>query len=1058
MKNIILCVVGILLSGFIFAQSSITGKVVNDSTGLPVIAATVSQQRGSTVITNENGIFTLKNYQAGKPLLITAVGYKDRTVYGTALNELIMVRLNPQTVLLNEVVVSTGYQTIPKERATGSFETINNKLLNRSVGTDLLDRLEGVSGAIFFNHSSGPREIFVRGLSTLNAGTEPLIILDNFPYEGNINNIDPDNVESITILRDAASASIWGAKAGNGVIVITTKKGKYNQVTSVHFDVSTKVESKKNIFKNRDFIAAPDFIAVEKFLFDNKYYNGDLNDQRRYPVISPVVELLYRQRSGLLSQSEVDKQIAQYSRLDYRKDYEQYLYRKAITQQYHAGLSGGSSSMNYLMGFGFDDHQDGVVGNKDSRANFEGQFNIKPIAKLEWQTGINYTLASNTNNGIDRVRPGNFKPNLYPYAQLADASGNALVVVKDHRLGYIDTTGGGGLLDWKYRPLDEVKNSDNTIKRNDLQVRMGLKYDFSKTFNVELKGQYERTSEVFNFYNNLQTYYTRNIINRFTQKSGDVLQLNVPLGGILDRRIGELLSSGLRGQLNYNGQIGKEFQLNALAGGEIRNVDAKDQANRTYGYDPDVLTFSNVNYNNFYTLWDKLGNDVIERNADFNHTTNRYVSYFSNAGLTYRNRYIFSASVRKDASNLFGVNTNQKWNPFWSVGGAWKISDESFYHLKWLPVFKGRITYGYSGNIIPGLSGKPVISYDFDPTISVPFASAVTPANPNLRWEKTGTLNYGIDFSSKGDRISGSVDYYVKKSKDLFSYVPIDPTVGISLVQLNAASLRSSGFNIKLNGKIIDAKFKWESELLLDHVHTVVTKAFNEYASKGGYVGFGSTIVPITGKDPYALISFKWAGLDPLNGLPRGYVNGAVSEKYNLLYRPSSFDDLSIQGSARPSYFGNFRNTFSFRALSLSANISYAMGYYFRKNSINYSDLYSSWAMNSDFYKRWQKPGDELTTSVPAMVYPSNFRRDQFYNYSEATVERGDYIRLMDLQCAYNFSQTGTRNHILKNMQVYAYASNLGILWRANTNRIDPDYLYTGPSPLKISLGIKTIF
>ncbi len=1037
-------------------QYIVKGAVLNDSTGEPIAAATIHPRNGKTIITNSKGFFKLITNKEADTLSVTAVGYQPLTVFtGKQNNGDMIIRLIPKVVLLEEVQVSTGYQTVPKERATGSFEAINNKLLNRAVGPDIINRLEGVT-SIFFNHTTQNRQLFIHGLSTLNAGTEPLIILDNFPYEGNLDNIDPDNIESITILKDAAAASIWGAKAANGVIVITTKKGKYDQRKNIHFNNSITIENKPDLMQGRNYMSSADFIGVEKYLFDKGYYNSTLSNTYSHPVISPVVELLAKQKAGLISDADANNEIEAYSKIDLRSQYLKYLYRPSVTQQYHADLSGGSNTTNYFLGFGYDRNSTSIIGNDGYNANITARLNIKPFQKLEVETGITYTIASDKYNGISSVVPGGGKNFMYPYAQLADNAGNALAVVKDYREGYIDTTGAGYLLDWKYRPLDEVKNNDNKISRNDINLNLGLKYAFSKSFTAEIKGQMEKTSQLARDYNSTATYFTRNIIDRFSQKVGDALQLNVPMGGIMDKAFTDLLSTGVRGQVNYSGNFGNWYQLNVIAGAEVRDVNGSTDNYRTYGYDDNVLTFSNVDYNTYYSLWDKLGTAVIDPYTDFNNTDNRYVSYFSNASLDIHGKYIISGSVRKDASNLFGVNTNQKWNPFWSSGAAWKISDESFYHIGWLPLLKARITYGYSGNIIPGLSGKPVISYSLNDIIPVPYASAISPANPDLRWETTRTFNMGIDFASKGNRISGSFDYYKKKSNDLFGYAPVDTTIGISIVELNSANLSSNGFDCKLNAIVINRKFKWESQLLINHVKNKVTKYLNEYSNKGAYAGFSYTITPITGQDPYAVISYKWAGLDPQTGDPQGYLNGEISKDYRNLTRPTSFNDLSIKGSTRPTLYGSLRNTFSIYGVSLSANITYAFGYYFRRTALNYYALFRYWSMNTEFAQRWQKPGDELKTNVPSMIYPANSLRDNFYAYSEATVEKGDNIRLMDIRIGYDFSNSRLRKSLFKDTEIYFYANNLGILWRANKLGIDPDYGTYIPAPASFSLGFKT--
>ena len=1058
-KLIALCIFLFLLFNHLLAQqTSLSGKVLNDSTNQPVAFAFVQVKGGANIVADAKGSFVIPVIKQPAVILITATGFDSAVVNVAAVTkQSIVIRLVPKPLLLQDVVVSTGYQLIPKERATGSFENIDNKLLNRAVSTNVLDRLEGITSGLYFSHNrGGGREIFIRGLSTLNASTEPLIVVDNFPYEGTLENINPNNIENISILRDAAASSIWGAKAANGVIVITTKKGKYNQSKSIFVNSVVTITGKPRLMEARNYMSSADFIGVEKYLFSQGYYDGDLTNNYEYPVISPVVELLSKQRNGLISQSEVDKAVDEFSRTDIRNDYLKYLYRPAVTQQYNAGISGGGNGMNYLVSFGYDRKITSIIGNEGYRANVNTQLNIKLLPKLELQTGIIYTLAADKYNGLESVSAGGYKSSIYPYAKLADEQGTPLAIVKDYRSPYTDTAGTGYLLDWKYRPLDEVKNSDNNIGRNDLLLKLGMKYDVSKSLNIELKGQLEKTAEISDYYYGLATYYTRNFINRFSQRTGDVIQHNIPVGGILDKSYRNLLSAGVRGQINYSTLFGKWYQLTAIAGMEIRKVNATSHNTNTYGYDNEVLSYANVDYNTYYTLWDNLGGGSIQNNNGFGSTENRYVSYFSNAALTMRNQYTLSASLRKDASNLFGVNTNQKWNPFWSTGIAWKLSSASFYHLSWLPTLKARFTHGYSGNIIPGVSGKALIYYSQNDAIPLPYASVQTPANPNLRWEQTGTMNAGIDFALKEDRLTGSIDFYNKKSKDLFGYVPLDPTTGQSLLMLNAANLTSKGFNIKLNGIIINRVVKWETQLLVDHVKTRVTKYLNEYEYKSGYVGYGSYITPIAGQDPYALISFKWAGLDPLTGDPQGYVNGQVSKDYLSMILTKNFVDLSVKGSNRPTLYGSVRNTFSNKGFSLSANISYAFGYYFRRSSVNYGALFEGWIMNKDFAERWQQPGDELKTSVPSMVYPSNYLRDRFYTYSEATVEKGDHIRLRDIHVSYHFMNM--KSPFLKNSEIYCYINNVGILWWANKRGIDPDFGDNIPSPVSVSFGFRTNF
>lgn len=1037
-------------------QLSMNGKVVNAATGQPIAFATLAEKGGNVVAANEEGLFVLTLKQPAAILTVTAAGFDTAFVPAAGRQLPLLIQLKPASRLLQDVVVSTGYQLLPRERATGSFENIDNKLLNRSVSADILERLDGVASGLYFNRNRGGREIFVRGLSTLNAGTGPLIVVDNFPYEGSLDNINPNNIESISILRDAAAASIWGARAGNGVIVISTKKGRYQQANSVFVNSVLSMTAKPRLMESRDFMSAADFIGVEKMLFNQGYYDGELTNYYDYPVISPVVELLDKQRAGEITEAEANAAIAAYSNYDIRREYLKYLYRPAITQQYTAGISGGGNGMNYLLSFGYDHNRASLVGNDGYRANINSQVNIKLLPGLELNTGLVYTLAGNTYNGIENITPGGYKQVMYPYARLADETGQPLAVVKDYRGTFTDTAGAGLLLDWKYRPLDEMRNSDNRINRNDLLLKLGLRYELSKAWQVEIKGQLQKTTTSSDYYYGLATYYTRNFINRFSQRDAAGVRYQLPMGGILDKAYNNLLSAGIRGQVNYSAQLGRGYHLAALGGMEIRKATAESHTNRTYGYNDDLLTYAHVDYNSWLPYWDNIGSRSIENRHSFGSTENRYVSYFANAALTIHNQYTLSGSMRKDASNLFGVNTNQQWNPFWSAGLGWNVSNAGFYHVGWLPALKARLTYGYSGNIMNGVSGKPLIYYSQNYEIPLPYAYVQTPANPNLRWEQTATLNAGIDFSVKGGWLNGSIEWYSKKSKDLFGFVPLDPSTGLNILQLNSANLTSKGFNLKLNAVIIDKAVKWETNLLLDHVSTRVDKYLNEFEYKAGYVGDGAFITPIAGQDPYAMISFKWAGLDPTNGDPQGMVDGHVSKDYFSINRTGSFSDLSVKGSGRPAYFGSIRNSISFKGFSISANIGYAFGYYFRRSALSYTALFEGWSMNSEFAERWQQPGDEARTSVPSMVYPFNYFRDQFYTMSEATVEKGDHIRLKDIQCSYRI--TNSRLSFFKNSELYCYINNIGIIWRANKKGLDPDTRGGMPASVSVSLGFRTNF
>ncbi|HEY8659193.1 MAG TPA: SusC/RagA family TonB-linked outer membrane protein [Hanamia sp.] len=1041
------------------AQKTISGKVYDKENHLPLRGVTVGTASNS-VTTDSTGFFSLRVEKNTSLILLSHIGYSSLKL---PVNEIKAntFYLEPHATVMDEVIVSNGYQQLPKEKSTGSFDKIDNNLINRSTSSNILDRLQGITNGLFFSKVSGTNNLYIRGLSTIKSGAStPLIILNNFPYNGSIDQINPNDVESITILKDAAAASIWGASAGNGVIVITTKKANYQQPTRVSFSSIFTTEDKPDLFKDKNFMSSSDFIDVEKFLFSKGFYNSTLTNTYTFPVVSPVVEILAQERNGMISEAKATAEINALSNYDIRSDYLKYLYRNASTQQYSLGLSGGSRKINYLVNAGLDKNQLPVIGDGNQRNTLYTSINLKPLTRLEISTSITYTDLRSTNNGISSVNPGSGKANIYPYARLAYDNGNPLVVTKDHRSGYIDTVGNGLLKDWHYIPLDEINNQDIKSESQNFLFNLALKYHFTKSLAFQVQGQYEKINNINTSLYNGDSYYARNLINMYTSIVNNVLIRHIPDGGILDKTFANGENYNFRALINYNLTTEKDNQLSILAGGEVRENLFSSQSDRVYGYNDNLLTFSNVDYTTDFDITGSFASNSIPFNTGFAGTDNRFLSLFANGAYTFKKKLVFSGSLRKDASNLFGVNANQKWNPFWSTGVAWKLSNESFYRLEWLPSLKFRITYGYSGNIDNTLSALAIIHYSPSSRVTnLPFAYAKQPSNPDLQWERTGTINYGMDFATAKNRLSGSLEYYIKRSSDLFVPVHIDPTLGTpgSLLTKNAGSLITKGFDFKLNSSFTFNKIRWQAALLLSYVRSKVTSYKFDYSDKKAYISTGYVISPLEGQDPYAIVCYKWAGLEHATGDPQGYLDGKVSKDYYHLLHPTSINDLVIKGTARPPYFGSFINSFYFNRFGLSANINFKWGYNFMVSALQYNNLYNYWSMNSQFPDRWQKPGDEARTNVPSMPYPSNIYRDQFYNNAEVNVDKGDNIRLQDIRLSYDFLFSRQKK-TFKELEVFFYMNNVGILWRANHEGLDPDYGFGLPSPRTYSLGIKANF
>lgn len=1047
-----------LLQNISAQNIQISGTVISPS-NQPLAGATIHIKGGKqSSVTDTSGIFFITTSIPNPVLIISHVGFvtsQVQTFEGKYTG--LTIVLKDATVTLKDVSVSNGYQEIARERSTGSFTLLDNKLFNQQTGTNILDRLEAITNSLSVDRKSNGGGIMIRGLSTIRGLRSPLIVVDNFPYSGNINNINPNDVETITVLKDAAAASIWGAKAANGVIVITTKKGKFNQRLSVDVSSNITVMDKPDLFYLNQ-ISTNDFIDVEQFLFSKGFKFSDTALSTR-PAFSPVYEILFKQRNGLISAADAKVKIDALRNMDVRNDFSQYIYQKAVNQQYAVNIRGGSPNTAWLLSAGVDRNMNNLASPYNRlTARFD---NIYKISKnLQVNAGITFTQSKAMSGKPSYGSVTTKSSIIYPYAQFADANGNALPLIKDYRQPYIDTAGAGKLLDWKYYPLEDHKHVMNTSDLQDFVANAGINYKVSKGIQVDIKYQYEKQNADNNLLQDADSYFSRDLVNRFSQlnRATGVVTYKIPKGSILDLSSNDMISQNLRGQVNVNRTWGKHNFI-MLAGSEISDVKNSGNSYRTYGYNENILTGGSVDYTNTYPSFVSGSNAFIPDNSSFTDKLNRFVSFYGNLAYTYKSRYTLTLSGRKDASNVFGLNTNQKWNPLWSAGTGWEISKEIFYKSKLIPYLRMRATLGYSGNLDPSMSAATTITYgNTSPYTLTPYALIQNFYNPDLRWEKVRMINAGLDFRSKGDRITGSIELYQKYCTDLYGSAVIDYTVGlgVQVVTKNAASMKGHGFDIEINSLNIDRKIKWSSNFILNIYKDEVISNYIANKSGSSYINYGQGSTGLEGKPVYGIYSYKWGGLDPLTGDPQGYINDLLSKDYNTLTGTNTLvSDLIYNGPQFPTLFGSVGNTISWKGFSVTARLLYKFGYYFRKQGLDYGGLFNLWTGTSDYAKRWQKPGDEVFTNVPSMVYPSLTSRDAFYLGSDVLVDKGDNIRLQYV----NFSYDVPHVPILKNAKLFIVISNLGILWRANKDGLDPDYANSVvPVSKSFSIGINANF
>lgn len=1043
-------------------KEAIRGRVVDDHRN-PLAGATI-QVKGSNFVTTSNntGVFEIPNDFADAQLQVSYMGYGHIEVSARNAD---MIMLAKNTNRIEEVsVVASGYQSIPKERATGSFSKVDNATFNRQVSTDVISRLKGIAPSILFDERSGSPKLTIRGQATIFGNDQPLIVVDNFPYEGDINNINPNDIEDIDILKDAAAASIWGVRAGNGVIVIKTKKGRADQPMNIGFTSNLTIGQKPDL-NYIPQIEPTDFIDIEKMLFEKGFYNTIINNTADNRPYSPVVSILNDQINGLLTAQQADEKINALRRGNLRRDKSKYLYQHSVKQQYALNLNGGTNKYTYYFSAGFDKNLDSEKGQSFSRVSLNSNQVFHPTEKLELSAGLSYNQNNQSTSNVISMLNNMGQELMYPYASLVNSDGSASILTKDYSNTLKNSAYNSGLLDWNFRPVDELKYQNNHYRQSEFRLNTAVKYTFMPQFSAEARFQWENQIGKRRNLNSQDSYTARDQINRYTNVNNNVLTRSIPLGGILDNTNSELLSLNGRFQLNYNHNWAKHG-INAIGGFEVRQVKANALSSRLYGFDSNTGSSILVDYLNEYEIYGKGITNLIPNGDDYSQTLDRIRSYYVNAAYNYDLRYILSASARIDQSNIFGVKTNQKSVPLWSIGTKWNLNKEKFYNFEWLKELSLRSTFGYSGNVDKSITAFTTAMLTYNSYNNQPSATLLNPPNENLRWEKNRMLNIGVDFRTKNDRIFGSIDYFTRKGTDLIGNGDIDPTTGFVSYRGNLANMRGTGLDVELNSlNIKSPSFKWTSTALFSLAKDKILKyqrptSINSFLDDNSLYRIASSYSPVEGRPLFGIYSYPWAGLDPLTGAARGFLSGTPSDDYGQIIQELSKDPLNsliYNGRAISPYFGALRNTINYKSFEFSFNITYRLGYYFKRSSINYSSLYSSYSSHGDYYARWKNPGDEKITDVPAIIYPSNILSDQYYRNSEALVEKGDHVRLQDIVMSYVVAPEVLKKLGLKSLRITTIVNNLGFIWRANKSKIDPDFPM-GKLPKNYTIGFNCNF
>lgn len=1009
---------------------------------------------GKNYVTDDSGTVEIQLSPTIDSICMSHVSYQPLCIGLADIRKNPVIYLTPIHKNIEEVYISTGYQDISRERAVGSFATLNREQLDKQVSTDIISRMDGNIAGMLFNRNN-TREISIRGQSTLFSESNPLIVLDNFPYEGDILDINPNDVENITVLKDAASASIWGARAANGVIVITTKKGRKGEDLYIQGSSFFTVSSKPDLYY-QPRMSTTSYIELEKELFDRGVFKSAENSINKNPY-TPVVALLIAERDNILSGVEVQAELDRLKTMDFRDEMKRYLYQNPFKQQYNLSFSGSGNKNVYYASLGYDKNRETLVRNQMDRisVNLRNTFYLLD-EKLQITGGadISQRTTNNPNLGTSGFAMSG-RSFLYPYAELKNMDGSYARTVKNHPWDFIDGVEEEGLLDWDFRPLEEVYLVERGNKNHSNRLFTDWSYLITNGLKIGLLYQYQVTKNEYRNYRSEETFYTRNQINNLTQIGSDgSIMRPIPMGGILATGHTSSQSQSLRAQVDYY-KYWSDHTIRALAGFEVRDNPSISFSNLIYGYDNELAIGSSVD---FITAFPRYVNpnsrQVIENDEIMSDLLDRHRSYYANLSYNYHQQIDFYSSIRLDQSNLFGVRTNQKGTPLWSIGSAYDLSKLPSYKIDFFPKLKFRASFGYNGNINKSLTAFTTVRYyGSSASTGLPYAQILNPPNSELRWEKVRVWNIGVDFAIKNERIIGSVEGYWKKGMDLIGETPYAPSSGVTTFTENYANTKTTGMDVQIKSKNLIGKLRWDTDYLFSIAKDKVTHYL------GNTTNFITNLTPIEGKPQYALYSYPYHGLDPETGNPIGFLEGEPSEDYTAILNAINEENIIYHGNRRPTVYGGVRNLLTWGQWSVSANLVYRLGYYFRRNTVNMSAVLTANNQHGDYEKRWQFPGDERHTIIPSVPPVANANRDNFYSNTSLFVEKGDHIRLQDIHVSYSFPRVWVNSVNIQDISMSLYMNNLGIIWKKTTSGLDPDYpLSEYPPVTNISMGVNIKF
>lgn len=1031
----------------------ITGLVI-EANGEPIPGATIYAPESSKgAISKVDGSFSIEVPVGEKTLSVTYVGMSTVVLNLKPDKSYYKVTLYEDVAKLDEVVV-TGYQTISKERATGSFAIMGKDDISKKLDTSLLKRLEGGIAGL---QSRGGSELQIRGVTSLMGSSKPLIVVDGMPLEGDLSSINPSMIERVTVLKDAAAASIYGARAANGVIVINTLSGSKDGGFSLTYNGSVEVTAKPDYgYLNR--LSSAQLVDLSEYVMENQLPGLTWSPLSTLKQSFPrFLELYTKRTEGLITDEEYQAERDRLANYDNTEEIRSSLLRTGLMQTHNLSMTKSGKDNRFIASVNYaGNHPTDVLSNDRSVG-----FSVRNLTNLSDRLSSDLSVAGNYARSYSDDGSPNALAMLYStpsYLHLRSESGDFLDLPTERSEHSKADLLAKGLESEAYNPLRDRSLEWTRGEESYTRINSKLSYKLLAGLALDAQLQVEKGANYSKGYSDATSYTVRQMRNDATVFENDAYVSYIPKGGHLREKRGSMTGYTARLQANYDATISEDHRLTALAGTEWRRIHSTSTSSYLMGYDD--ISLGTIPYD-AAKLANLEGTQSMSGTYSFHYNEyngvsdhdDRFVSMYANFSYDYLDRYNLTGSIRIDQSNLFGTDPKIQYKPLWSLGAAWAMHKEDFMkEVTWVDRLTPRLTYGIGGNI-PKVGGPYMIvkTGQYGSFNQLSGSVIQTPPNPSLTWERTATLNLGLDFALLHNRISGYIDLYDKATSNLLGTRSADPTLGWANLLMNYGSMNNRGVELTLHTiNIQQSDFRWSTDFTFAYNRNRILNVDEPNKSVNGYI-MSSYGVQTSGHPVNSLFALPWAGLYKTDeqgkrieqGRPHVYTTSPDGKRVAVT-ETQSMSDLIHVGSLTPVWNGGLTNTLEYKDLSLSFLLVYYGGHKLRNAVAPYlsgRDFVSAGTnMNGDLIHAWRKEGDEdnpLTTPLLADSTPTEGESASWYG-ADIHVIPGDYIKLKNVVLAYRLPATLLRSMRLSDLTLRLQVSDIW-LHAANDKGIDPE-------------------